>query len=694
MSAAPQVQRSVTVSEALGRGWSIIPVGRNKVPLVKHWKPYQERRPTPNEITNWETMRPPAWAVVTGKISGIITLDFDGEAGRKTLELLHLKPHRSTPSGGFHVDFIHPGWKVPTLNGKAKRALGEKWRGLDIRGDGGYVLFRGRTDKGQYHWIGAHEPYSLDTLPRELREFLGLLNPPKEPKAQASGAAPAELDRCNPDLLIGRALERAAREGRNNAGFWLCGQLRDNRYPQPETEVLMREYAARCPITNTKGQAEPYSDHEITATVREVFSRVPRDPWKQQFFDAKPRVIPLPAPLEKHAFYGLAGEWSRIVEPHTEADLAAILTQFLVGFGNLIGHKPYFRVAGDEHHMNLFMVLVGLSSKARKGTSWGQTRIPLRKIDENWAQHCIKSGLSTGEGLIHHVRDESPATSKEGDTKRDPGVQDKRLLIIESEFGRVLQVCARDGNTLSAVLRQAWDNDILSVLTKKDAPTATWPHISIIGHITIIETRKLLSELSAANGYANRFLWVYTKRVACLPLGGELRRVNLEPFLERLEQATAFARKTEEIRLDSDATEYWCTVYPDLSEGEAGVFGAVVNRAEAQAMRLACLYALLDCSEVIHVEHMQAALAVWKYCKASAEFIFGHKLGDALADEILEALRDHPAGMTRNDLYDYFDRHRRGTEIAQSLLLLEELKRARCEKESTSGRPAERWFTS
>jgi hypothetical protein len=242
------------------------------------------------------------------------------------------------------------------------------------------------------------------------------------------------------------------------------------------------------------------------------------------------------------------------------------------------------------------------------------------------------------------------------------------------------------------VLRQAWDDDVLSVLTKKDAPTATRPHISIIGHITIIETRKLLSELSAANGYANRFLWVYTKRVACLPLGGELHRVNLAPFLGRLEQAAAFARTAEEIRLDSEATEYWCTIYPDLSEGDAGVFGAVVNRAEAQVMRLASLYALLDCSTMIRLPHMLAAIAVWNYCKASAKFIFGHKLGDALADEILEVLHARPNGMTRNELIEYFQRNKSGIEISQSLMLLQELQRARFEKESTGGRPAERWF--
>src|SRR5437773_12272425 len=129
MSAAAQVQNTITIADAIGRGWSIIPTGLNKVPLVKHWKPYQNRHPTPDEIKKWEKMRPPAWAMVTGRLSCRITLDFDGKAGCETLKRLGLKPHRSTPSGGFHVDFIHPGWKVSTLNGKAKRALGGTFPG-------------------------------------------------------------------------------------------------------------------------------------------------------------------------------------------------------------------------------------------------------------------------------------------------------------------------------------------------------------------------------------------------------------------------------------------------------------------------------------------------------------------------------------------------------------------------------------
>jgi hypothetical protein len=106
--------------------------------------------------------------VVTGEISRRITLDFDGEIGRHTLAKLGLTPHRSTPSDGFHVDFNHPGWRVPTLNSKTKHELGERWPGLDIRADGGYVIFSGKTGRGEYRWLRDPSPDSLDLLPTHI----------------------------------------------------------------------------------------------------------------------------------------------------------------------------------------------------------------------------------------------------------------------------------------------------------------------------------------------------------------------------------------------------------------------------------------------------------------------------------------------------------------------------------------------
>ncbi len=101
--------------------------------------------------------------------------------------------------------------------------------------------------------------------------------------------------------------------------------------------------------------------------------------------------------------------------------------------------------------------------------------------------------------------------------------KDNRLLIVEGEFSSTLKVLNREGNTLSPVVRNAWDSGDLNTLVKNNPAKATGAHISIIGHITKQELLKHLDETEAANGFGNRFLWVYVDRSKILPEGGRLQ---------------------------------------------------------------------------------------------------------------------------------------------------------------------------
>ena len=398
-----------------------------------------------------------------------------------------------------------------------------------------------------------------------------------------------------------------------------------------------------------------------------------------------------PVPLGEQAYYGLVGEAVNTIEPHTESDPAAIVIQFLAAFGNVVGRSPFYPVEGDRHHTNLFGVLVGASSKARKGTSWGQVRrlLNMAAAPDCWVFDSIQSGLSSGEGLVWGVRD--PGTAGED----DPGVSDKRLLVVETEFARPLVAMAREGNVLSELLRQSWDTGDLQILTKNNPAKATGAHISVIGHVTHDDLRRHLGTTQQANGFANRFLWVCAKRSKKLPEGGTLTDEAIALLADRLRDAILFAAGVAEMRRDDEARDLWRSAYPDLSEGRPGLLGAAISRAEAQVLRLSMIYALLDCSAVIRIEHLQAALAVWRYCEDSARYIFGHSLGDPVADKILEALRSRgPSGMTRTEIRDLFKRHLEQGQAAAAVASLQALGLARFEKEESDGRPVERWFAT
>ena len=396
-----------------------------------------------------------------------------------------------------------------------------------------------------------------------------------------------------------------------------------------------------------------------------------------------------PAPLADEAFHGLAGQVVRAIEPHSEGDPAALLLQLLVAFGNIIGRGPHFQVEADRHAMNLFSVLVGETSKSRKGSSWGQVRKLLSKVDPDWGQICIQTGLSSGEGLIYAVRDPN---DKEGEN--DSGVLDARLLVTETEFASPLRMTTRDGNTLSPVVRQAWDGTALQIMSRQSPYTASTAHVSIIGHITREELKRELIRADGASGFGNRFLWGCVRRSRILPDGGQLPESDLERLTCQLKRAVGYASSLGhfEIRRSEEARIIWYSIYADLSEGKPGLFGAVTSRGEAQVMRMACLYALLDESFEVRPEHLNAAMAVWKYCENSARYIFGSALGDPLADALLRSLKATPDGLTRTELNASLGRNRTAVEISQALGVLAKNGLATAEMVETDGRPAQRWF--
>jgi Bifunctional DNA primase/polymerase, N-terminal/Primase C terminal 1 (PriCT-1) len=135
---ADQQRRKVALACATS-GRPVFPVGRNKQPLVP--KGYLAATTDEATIRSWWARWP--WANIgmpTGAITGIVVLDVDGDVGTDSvheLELRHGALPRTlnvrTPSGGQHFYFRHPGRHVGC-------SVGSVAPGLDVRGDGGYVL--------------------------------------------------------------------------------------------------------------------------------------------------------------------------------------------------------------------------------------------------------------------------------------------------------------------------------------------------------------------------------------------------------------------------------------------------------------------------------------------------------------------------------------------------------------------------
>jgi len=389
-----------------------------------------------------------------------------------------------------------------------------------------------------------------------------------------------------------------------------------------------------------------------------------------------------PAPPQAAAYRGLAGEIVTTIAPHSEADPAAILTQLLIAFGAAAGRGAFFQVEATSHHANQFIVLVGDSARARKGSSWDHVHRLITAADPTISTRIL-TGLSSGEGVIWSVRDPHG---------QDPGAGDQRLLVVEPEFASVMKAASRELSTLSPTLRSAWDGRPLAILTRTAPARATGAHISLIGHITATELRHHINPVELANGLLNRFLFIACRRVRLLPEGGKPEALAGTGLDRQLTKALAAARRAGPIRLSAAARRAWAEAYRQLAQPQPGIAGQLAARAEAHTIRLALIYTLLDSARQIQPEHLTAALALFHYAQRSAAWAFERTASDPLAQQIHAALSHAlPDGLTRTQLRDLLHRNPTTTQLDAALASLAHDGKITSQRVLTAGRPAQLW---
>lgn len=369
-------------------------------------------------------------------------------------------------------------------------------------------------------------------------------------------------------------------------------------------------------------------------------------------------AIPWPDDIDEIAYDGVIGEVINAIYPYTEADKTALLVNYLVTFGNIIDRSAYWEAPGDKHFCNLFAMLVGDSGTGGKGSSWGLIRNIFAEIDSDYIYERTTGGLSTGEGVIDAIKDDIYGIPKDAGVDSEPevierGVIDKRLLPIEPEFGKVLQMMKREGNSLSSFMRQMWDcPEVYKNMVKSNKAKCTKPHISIIGHITRQELKKCLHETELFNGFANRFLWFAVRKSKDLPWGNSPDSELLKELAEKIKDILEFVNDqkglcgTFKLSLDERMGEDWERIYRELKKPSSGLVSVILSRNIQQVRRIAVIYALHDKTTIVQIKHIVTALAVWKRCEQSAEFIFGQSKKDINAEKILSFLKKGEQGQT------------------------------------------------
>jgi len=361
---------------------------------------------------------------------------------------------------------------------------------------------------------------------------------------------------------------------------------------------------------------------------------------------------PRPEPqLDRYALYGLLGDFVKAVEEQTEADPAALLFSGLTFFGAAAGPLSKAIAGANEHPSRVNSVLIGATSTGGKGEAGSLVRCLFALAMPDWAMDGVGiiGGLASAEGLIAHLAQEGA---------------ERRLVVYEPEFARVTRAAARDGSLLSATLRESFDGGHFANRKAKGTVEADgW--VAVAGHITPSEMLEQLSTSDVCNGFANRFLFCFTKRRRLLPNGGDLSVCGLPAIAGELRTAIEHARLTHTLARDDEAEARWCEWYlQERTNPLPGLLGSLTARATAIVLRLSVAFALLDGLERIGLRHLEAALAVWQYSRDTARHIFGATLGNRVADRILEAARvEYPLPLDRKAIFAMFNRNENATTI-------------------------------
>lgn len=650
-----QIDAAQTYANA---GLAVFPCKTNKSPLTR--KGFHDASTDPKKIAEWWTKYPQASiGTPTGNTSFVLDVDLpDGPTSLAALERIHGRLpdtlDQRTGGNGRHLFFSMP------QGHEIRNSASKIGKGLDIRGIGGYVILPPSSHEsgGTYSWTTFAQP-------AQAPEWLvAQICKPKASTPRTSLLSSrfnnTYLEKVLTEELgsICSAPKGTRNETLNRASFTL-GQFLHCGLDSVEIERYLLNAAVSSGLTEIEalrtirsgtkaGEANPRTPPASPPATAHVNS------YTADEIDVKRWPVP-----SKTLFHGLAGRFTDFATKNSEADPVAVLATLCCRFGAEVGSTPFIFV-GDKQRCCLNSVLVGQSSKARKGTSAVPVRMLFESSDPEWNPPQLSAGpLSSGEGLIYALRDERREwkPDKKGGTGQevivDPGIEDKRLFVLDQEFAGALSCTKRDGNTLSTIIRSLFDGVKVEPLTKTNKISATNPHVCIVTHITLHELHRKLDSVEAFNGFANRFLWLCVRRPQLVALPQPLDETELERFRGEIFSAVRFAQRQNQLYFSKQAESLWLESYPTLAADRPGLLGAILNRAETYTIRLALTYALLDQSNYIDTPHLEAALALWDCCEQSARYIFDGSSADPVERKILEALQAHQS-LDSRALYSLF----------------------------------------
>ncbi len=647
------------ITNTIAGGTKVLPIKfKEKKPSIMGWPASASCDLT--QINNWFKDKEMNAGIPTGIINGFWTLDIDKESdGFTSLEYIEkicgpiiekCSYVVDTGGGGLHALFrLRDDEIIPSLTGIMP--------GVDTRGEGGQIVSPFSTHESGKVYLPRIDHEDKTLYVDQLAHAPELLIPFIKDKIAKKNTADKRTDNKTNIGISAIATKnnfKFKKGSRNNDLFKLMSAIRN-------APLSNEGFIAAGRAENLLRCDPPLDDDEVLRIVKSVYERY------------QPNII-LEPQISEDGFYGLAGNLINEISKHSEASKAALLFQFLIEVGNIFGDKFYKSIGGSNVYTNDFCLIIGDTSKARKGTGLKAINFFIKKVWKDSFVKRIFNGLSTGEGIIWSLRDPiyENFENKQGEIKTkliDPGNPFKSAIFIEQEFSKLLKVGNRDTNNVTEVLRAAWDLEILQSLSKTQPAKASNTFISLIGHITSDEFLKCISQVDRFNGFLNRFLFCHSYRDKIIS-----NPINFETLASQLSCMTdlyclkAFIDNsvTTEITLSPEAQDWWDKFYNEYGTSPDGLYPEIKARTENHIIKIAMIYALLDKSYVIEVDHLKASKAVVDYSNDTIDFIFTKQETRELNNEkkIIEFIKALGGKVSRTDIsYKLFFKKAKADQI-------------------------------
>jgi putative DNA primase/helicase len=238
-------------------GFSIIPVGQDKRPLVR-WTEFQTRKPSRDEVRAWWGKFPTAnIGLITGQLNNLTVVDCDSEEAIKTVDGLLPEGIKisiaTTPRRGRHYFFKY----TPELHSRNGAVAN-----LDVKSEGGYVIVPpSKRTKGSYAWNDGSDIRSnnvLPPIPPTLFKYL-------KDRMKGNGNLVVSGTPSPLDEISGGTQAPITEGSRDDRLYHLALSLFKSRESYESVKLYV--------LTAARGCSPPFSEREALAKVESAYKR-------------------------------------------------------------------------------------------------------------------------------------------------------------------------------------------------------------------------------------------------------------------------------------------------------------------------------------------------------------------------------------------------------------------------------------